>query len=68
MFDPSTSPAASCPSNSVLRSQPRLDFLLFARVMRERLSTGLRAERPGSVLPRQIFAGPADCTDLVKFL
>jgi hypothetical protein len=43
-------------------------FPLFSRVMREGLSTGPRARRPGSGLSGPIFSGPDDCVDLVNFL
>ena len=40
-------------------------FPLYSRVMREVLSTGLRARRAQSVLPGPIFSGPDDCAGLV---
>ena len=43
-------------------------FALFSRVMRQRLSTDLRARRPGSGLSGPIFSGPHDCADLVNSL
>jgi hypothetical protein len=41
---------------------------LFSRVMREGLSTGNGARKPGSGLSGAIFSRPHDCVDLVNFL
>lgn len=43
-------------------------FPLFSWVMRDGLSTGVGARRPGSGLSGSIFSGPDDCADLVNFL
>jgi len=40
---------------------------LLSRVIREGLSTGAGATRPGSGLSGSIFSGPVACADLVKF-
>ena len=42
-------------------------FSLLSRVIREGLSTGAGATRPGSGLSGSIFSGPVACADLVKF-
>ncbi len=44
-------PSATCPRESVLPIRLRPDFLLFSRVMQERLSTGAAARRPGNGQP-----------------
>ena len=41
-------------------------FLLFSRVMREGLNTGIGAKRAESGLSPLIFSGPDDCADLVN--
>ncbi len=43
-------------------------FPLFSRVMRERLSTGPGARRPGSGLSGAVFSGAHDCANLVNSL
>lgn len=60
-------PPPLAPVKAFSRSGCGRIFLLFSRVMREGLSTGPCARRPGSGLSGPIFSGPDDCADLVKF-
>ncbi len=62
-----TLPPPLAPTKAFSRSGCGWIFSLFSRVMRERLSTGLVAGMPESVLSGPIFSGPDDCADLVNF-
>jgi hypothetical protein len=55
-FDAGPVPSATCPRESVLPIQLRLDFPLVLRVMREGLFTGPGTMRHGSVLSGPIFS------------
>jgi hypothetical protein len=54
------------PAKAFSRSGRGRIFPLFWEVMREWLSTGSVARRPGSVLSESIFSGPVDRADLVN--
>ena len=62
-----SSPPPLALAKAFSRSVCSRNFPLFSRVMRQGLSTGLRAKRPGSGLSGSVFSRADDCADLVNF-
>jgi hypothetical protein len=65
---PVASPPPLAPAKAFSRSGCGRIFSLYSRVMREGLSTGPCADRPGGGLSVQIFSGPHESVDLVQSL